>query len=120
MLDLAQNENRPKNRYTLLHLICGQGGYVYDLLEIDIHRVQMLSRLLELGADREIVPDNYETPLHLAAQYDRTNVAQHLLDKGANTNARDQYNRTPFHPIRDFKIHMADCYYGYFDREGLG
>ena len=48
-----------------------------------------------ISANYEIFTDDLKTPLHLAARYDRANVAKCLLDYGANTNARDRFNRTP-------------------------
>ena len=38
-----------------------------------------------------------ETPLHLAARHSRTDVANRLLDSGADANSRDRLNRTPLH-----------------------
>ena len=42
--------------------------------------------------------DEYDcTPLHLAAQNDNLNVAQLLIDSGADKEARDHDGRTPQH-----------------------
>ena len=38
-----------------------------------------------------------ETPLHLAAQYDREDIVQFLLANKADVNAKDDYGRTPLY-----------------------
>ena len=48
-----------------------------------------------------------QTPLHGAARYDRTEIAELLIAKGADVNAKDKYGDTPldfspFGEIGDF------------------
>jgi ankyrin repeat protein len=38
-----------------------------------------------------------ETPLHLAARYQRADATKKLLDAGADPKARDNSGRTPLH-----------------------
>lgn len=44
------------------------------------------------------ISDGYcQTALHRAAMYNRTNVANRLLEAGANVNKQNQFNDTPLH-----------------------
>jgi Ankyrin repeats (many copies) len=50
------------------------------------------------------VPTEYEkrcTSLHLAAGDEHSKIVQHLLERGANINERDQRMRTPLHLAAD-------------------
>ena len=61
------------------------------------------SCLLQRGADANIQDDGGYTPLHNAARWNSTDVAQCLLLHGADKNIRDGYNRTPLDEARLFK-----------------
>lgn len=41
--------------------------------------------------------DDGQTPLHLAAQEERTEAIQLLIEKGADIKAKDNYDQTPLH-----------------------
>ncbi|XP_023271666.1 unconventional myosin-XVI [Seriola lalandi dorsalis] len=57
---------------TLLHIACASG-----------YR-EVVSVLLESGADPHPADDNFWTPLHLAAKYGQTSIVSQLLRRGAN------------------------------------
>ncbi|XP_029348757.1 unconventional myosin-XVI isoform X2 [Echeneis naucrates] len=57
---------------TLLHIACASG-----------YR-EVVSVLLEGGADPHPADDNFWTPLHLAAKYGQTSIVSQLLRRGAN------------------------------------
>uniref|UniRef100_H3BXF1 Myosin XVI n=1 Tax=Tetraodon nigroviridis TaxID=99883 RepID=H3BXF1_TETNG len=57
---------------TLLHIACA-GGYR-----------EVVSMLLEKGADPDAADDNFWTPLHLGSKYGQTSVISQLLRHGAN------------------------------------
>lgn len=51
----------------------------------------MVARLLELGADTEVMGDNGKLPLHFACWHGRTAALALLLDAGASLNRRDGF-----------------------------
>jgi ankyrin repeat protein len=57
----------------------------------------ILSLLLENGADLDGRGEFDQTPLHLALWFAKVEAAQWLLDRGADFNARDNTNWTPLH-----------------------
>ncbi|XP_066562262.1 unconventional myosin-XVI isoform X2 [Amia ocellicauda] len=59
---------------TLLHMACASG---YK---------DVVSLLLENGADPQVADNSYWTPLHLAAKYGQTNIVNQLLKNFANPN----------------------------------
>jgi hypothetical protein len=58
-------------------------------------RADILSLLIEHGADMEGLYLDSWTPLNLAAWYGKLEVGQSLLNRGANINARDNVRDTP-------------------------
>ena len=61
--------------------------------------VEMVGRLLLSGVSINVrTNDKYKTtPLHLAAGYNRSEIAQLLITHKADIEARDEYNNTPLH-----------------------
>ena len=62
----------------------------------------IVKKLLKAGGDVDIRnkgdrPDSGETPLHCAALWGRYEIAQLLIDAGANVNAQDDQGSTPLH-----------------------
>ena len=61
--------------------------------------VEMVGRLLLSGVSinvrANVIYNN--TPLHLAARYNRTEIAQLLITHKADIEARNEYNNTPLH-----------------------
>jgi ankyrin repeat protein len=49
------------------------------------------------GANVNARDAHWETPLHYAAYWGKTEVAASLIQKGAKVNARDVYDETPLH-----------------------
>ena len=59
---------------------------------------EVISFLLDRGADIEAKDDNGDTPLFSAAFFnDNLEVVSVLLDRGADINAKNKYGRTPLH-----------------------
>ncbi|KAF8419529.1 ankyrin repeat-containing domain protein, partial [Tirmania nivea] len=51
--------------------------------------------LLDSGANYDIQDEHGATPLHIAVEYDRNEIAKLLLDKGASCDIRDDEGNTP-------------------------
>jgi hypothetical protein len=82
-----------------------------------VGHVDVISLLLEHGADMDGRGDDGMTPLHLALSCGRVEAAQFLLERGADINAGDDYRRTSLHsavfardgqPVRLLLEHGAD------------
>lgn len=58
---------------------------------------ELVSLLLESGADPNVRNNTRSTPLHLAAKYGRDEIAQLLLKKGAKAKYKDQDKWTPLY-----------------------
>jgi ankyrin repeat protein len=58
---------------------------------------EVVSLLLDRGANINAKAADEDTPLHLAAKHARLEVARLLLDKGANIEAKAAYGYTPLH-----------------------
>ncbi|AKT34475.1 Ankyrin repeat [Pyrobaculum sp. WP30] len=59
--------------------------------------VQEVARLLAAGADPNVRDPDGETPLHIAAEQCRADLAELLLKHGADPSARDNQGKTPLH-----------------------
>jgi ankyrin repeat protein len=72
------------------------GGEMHNAVDAgDLNKVKAL-----LAADPTLLEsqaDDGSTPLHIACLKNQAAVANLLIDKGANVNARDNWNHTPLH-----------------------
>jgi ankyrin repeat protein len=57
--------------------------------------IQILSELIEKGANIHATNQNGDTPLHLAAQNGHTKTAVLLIENGADVNTTNRWNATP-------------------------
>ena len=57
---------------------------------------------MELGANTNQKANLEYTPLHLAAQLNQIEIAQMLINFGADADAQDVSNRTPLHIANDY------------------
>ena len=77
---------------------------------------QYAQRLIELGADVNLSPENNLTPLHAAVGYNHIEVARILLDNGADVNAAtafpsvSQYTWSPH--FGETALHLAVLFCG--------
>jgi hypothetical protein len=55
----------------------------------------MVKLLVEQGADVEGVSPDGKTALMMAAMFNRAEIAEYLIEKGANINAQDANGVTP-------------------------
>jgi ankyrin repeat protein len=62
---------------------------------IDYNRCDIMSVLVEHGANINATTKDKMNPLHLAAQNNRKEMAEFLLSKGADHTARSNFGRTP-------------------------
>ncbi len=76
----------------------GLGGEL-TLEELIIHgNLASVSNVFADGAATQATEDNYgRTPLHLAATYNRLDIARWLIAQQADVNARDHLGLTPLH-----------------------
>lgn len=68
--------------------------------------IQQITELIEAGADvTAVTSSEEETPLHVAVRYGHKEVAELLLNKGANINAVERRRRTPLHAAVRYNSH---------------
>ena len=60
-----------------------------------VHMKEIVSLLIEKGADINITDSEYRTPLHQVCVDRNFEIVRHLLDNGANINAKDSDGMTP-------------------------
>jgi ankyrin repeat protein len=71
-----------------------------------VHMKEIVSLLIEKGADINITDSEYRTPLHQVCVDRNLEIVRHLLDNGANINAKDSDGRTPlFYCLREGHFH---------------
>ena len=86
MLDYGADLNLPPDQYYMLPLIAAMYGRKEDDAVIDL--------LIQAGADINQTDSDGFTPLMSAAINKRSQTIIHLIELGADINAKDQYNRT--------------------------
>ncbi|OAB82242.1 ankryin [Wolbachia endosymbiont of Laodelphax striatellus] len=72
--------------------------------------IQQITELIEAGANINAVTTvQKETPLHIAVRYVHKEVAELLLNKGANVNAVERRKWTPLHTaVKSGKVEVAE------------
>ncbi|MFT4327410.1 MAG: ankyrin repeat domain-containing protein [Wolbachia pipientis] len=72
--------------------------------------IQQITELIEAGANINAVTTvQKETPLHIAVRYGHKEVAELLLNKGANVNAVERRKWTPLHTaVKSGKVEVAE------------
>jgi len=83
---------RNKENQTPQHLLLAMWSNKWPGGDIDTIRF-----FLERGADVDAVDNNHSALLHVAAFYKNAEVAQLLLEHGANINLRNGQRQTPLH-----------------------
>ena len=79
-----------KGGWSGLHFSCATSNDVMFIEEIDkTKRCQIVSLLLQNGADPNITDDKYEAPLHVAARNGYAKVSEILIEYGADPTLRD-------------------------------
>lgn len=81
----GQIDARTMLDYTPLHLAASQGN------------LEIVKRLLELGADKEALNADQRTPFHLAAERGHQRIVKALKSRDANFRARDKFGWAPLH-----------------------
>lgn len=79
------NKAHPETKWTFLHHFANQGD------------VDLISWALKAGADHTAANAMGKTPLHLAAETNKTTAVMALLQGGANVNATTLAGYTPLH-----------------------
>jgi len=72
--------------------------------------IQQITELIEAGANINAVKiEQKETPLHIAIRYGHKEVAEFLLNEGANINALERRKWTPLHTaVKSGKMEVAE------------
>lgn len=65
-------------------------------LSVSLGRVDMVARLLQMGADPNLQVQD-KSPLLIAVAANQLAIARRLLDQGADPNLADQHGRVPLH-----------------------
>lgn len=78
-----------RHRDPVMHMAAGEG------------RVEILTAVIEHGADVDAVDTNHNTALHIAAIFDRTKTVDILVEAGANIEARNRDGITPLYMASD-------------------
>ena len=90
----AQTED--EYRWTPLHVAVSSRFSPYGITDHEKNRAEVVSLLLDFGADVSIPEDtNGFTALHLACQVGRSDLVEMLLDHNAEINAIDNNGMTP-------------------------
>ena len=76
-----------------------------------VHLKEIVSLLIEKGADINITDIHSRTPLHQVCFEGTLEIVRNLLDNGANINAKDSYGMTPLFYCLRTDIHMRLDYY---------
>jgi ankyrin repeat protein len=97
LLDTGADPNAMANRRKSTPLHYASDGYVSDPIWDENRQVQMISRLLEAGADIHWSDKNGATPLHRAVRTRCAAAVKCLLDAGSNPHTRNKSGSTPFH-----------------------
>jgi len=66
----------------MLHYACDRGN------------MEIVDRLVNLGADVNALTNENETPLHYASLSERANIAQYLIDHKCDLTIRDEEGNT--------------------------
>ena len=75
----------------------------FDEVSKDEPNLQVIEDLLDTQlVDPNVRDEDQQTPLHLAASFNSTAVAELLLDRGAEIDARDEDQWTPLHYAATF------------------
>ncbi|WP_353281703.1 ankyrin repeat domain-containing protein [Wolbachia endosymbiont (group A) of Aleiodes leptofemur] len=85
LFDVSSNNKEVNIKFALLHLSALHG---YK---------DIVTTLLDRGANVDEKNNDGCTPLHIAAEFGHTEVVIALLDRGANVNEKNNYEWTPLH-----------------------
>ena len=86
----------------------GEGGLTALHLAATMAHEDMVSLLIERGADVNSRDHAGSTPLHHAASGGNKAVVELLIAKGADVNAKDSKGRTPAYLAKDAYPHVAE------------
>jgi hypothetical protein len=82
-----------------------------ETLVPESHRVEAVSRLLELGADIDAMNNEGNTALHAASFVGFGSMAKFLVSHGAKVNPRNRVGDTPLRVADGYEAVMAIYYY---------
>jgi len=106
LLEGAQEDNLEKVRDALAN---GADANAVDSLNnsalIYANDIEIARILVEHGADVDHLGDE-ATPLVYAAQYNKKDMVEFLLSKGADANARDKLGQSPLHRCARWETHI--------------
>jgi ankyrin repeat protein len=81
---------------------------IKDQKHLDEYKLKLLNLLMDMGADVKTQDISGTTPLHLAALNNHKEIAEQLIRKGAEIDARNEDGKTPLYYSINHSLEIAE------------
>jgi len=89
------------SRYGILHFFSAYKAISANNLK------NFLNKRNNININGKHISHNGGTPLHVAVKHGNYKKAEILVNKGARTNIKDDFNKTPFDYVKDKRMEMT-------------